>query len=120
MRAVATPPSFSMTIEHEPSAPTPRRLPERSGWHRVREWRLSAHEALFWARTLEETGRVWAGEVALGHGAALVEVRSRRRPYPLRVRVRTAQGCQRALERLTALSLDRCTWPSQEGGGEDA
>jgi hypothetical protein len=54
-----------------------------TGWHRGEEWRLNGFEAERFAHLLEETGRVWASAVPLAQGCALVELRSRYRPYPL-------------------------------------
>jgi hypothetical protein len=40
-------------------------------------------QASLWARRLEATGRCWAAPVGLIMGCALVEIRSRARPYRL-------------------------------------
>lgn len=60
--------------------------------------RLSSGESRVWAHLLEATGRVWAATVALGQGDALVELRDRRRPYPLVGACRTVADCEVALQ----------------------
>lgn len=68
-----------------------------SGWHVRPDWRLSGHEAQDFATRLEATGRYWCQAFPLAQGVALLHVRSRRRPFPLRFTFRTREECEALL-----------------------
>jgi hypothetical protein len=95
----------------------PRRLTgDQTGWHGRGEWRLLPWEASWGARRIEAGGRYWSAPFALGQGAALVEVRDRRRPYPLLHRLRTPDELARFLDEQRREEQQQQQQHAQEGG----
>jgi hypothetical protein len=57
------------------------------------ELRLTGHQAIRYATRLERTRRWWTTILPLAQGCALIELRSRQRPYPIVAALRTERDC---------------------------
>jgi hypothetical protein len=67
-----------------------RRGGGETGYDARPDWRLDPWEAAELARRIEARGGFWAEPFHLAQGVALLNVRSRRRPYPVVRTLRTA------------------------------